>query len=117
MADCLQVLAVLQSRLLVAPIIGLNRAKGEVIKISARLKMAAHQSLARQSTRLAQLEASLIAIHPQRVLERGYSMTQSADGTVLSSIIGLKSGQDVILNFADGSAGAQIKKINSEGKK
>ncbi len=117
MADCRQVLAVLQSRLLVAPIIGLNRAKGEVIKLSARLKMAAHQSLARQSTRLAQLEASLIAIHPQRVLERGYSMTQSADGTVLSSIIGLKSGQDVILNFADGSAGAQIKKINSEGKK
>mgnify|MGYP001976477690 FL=1 len=117
MADCRQVLAVLQSRLLVAPIIGLNRAKGEVIKLSARLKMAAHQSLARQSTRLAQLEASLIAIHPQRVLERGYSMTQTADGTVLSSIIGLKSGQDVILNFADGSAGAQIKKINSEGKK
>ena len=38
-------------------------------------------------------------------------MTQTVDGTVLSSIAGLESGQEVVLNFADGTAGAEIKKI------
>lgn len=90
---------------------GLNRAKGHLMGISSRMNMAAHHSFARQSTRLAQLGASLTSIHPQRVLERGYSMTQTVDGTVLSSIAGLESGQEVVLNFADGTAGAEINKI------
>ena len=65
--------------------------------------------MAAQATRLAQLDASLTAIHPQRVLERGYSMTQTEDGSVLSSIEGIEIGQKIILNFADGSADAEIK--------
>ena len=111
LADCQNRLSMLQSRLVVAPLMGLNRAKGDLMGFSSRMNMAAHHSFARQSTRLAQLGASLTSIHPQRVLERGYSMTQTVDGTVLSSVAGLESGQEVVLNFADGTAGAEIKKI------
>jgi len=96
----------------------LNRAKSKMLTLSSRMKVSVNQSIGIQTTRLAQFEASLSAIHPQRVLERGYSMTQTTDGVVLSSVEGLKSGQEIILNFADGSADAEIKNTHSnEGEK
>ena len=116
--DSKQLLSILHARLRVAPMAGLNHAKAKMLALSSRIQISTHQSLGLQATRLAHFEASLSAIHPQRVLERGYSMTQTSDGTVLSSIIGLQVGQKVILNFADGSADAEIKKMQTdEGEK
>ena len=116
--DCRQKITVLHSRLRVAPLAGLNRAKGEMMRIASRIDRAARQTLSVQSNTLARYEASLAAVHPQRVLERGYSMTQTAEGAVLSSVEGLQSGQDIILHFADGSADAQILKTQKiEGTK
>jgi exodeoxyribonuclease VII large subunit len=86
--------------------------------MASRIDRAARQTLSVQSNALARYEASLAAVHPQRVLERGYSMTQTAEGEVLSSVEGLQSGQDIILHFADGSADAQILKTQKiEGTK
>ncbi|MBT5844502.1 MAG: exodeoxyribonuclease VII large subunit [Euryarchaeota archaeon] len=116
--DNMQHLRTLHARLRVAPMAGLNRAKSKILTLSSRMKVSVNQSIGIQTTRLAQFEASLSAIHPQRVLERGYSMTQTTDGVVLSSVEGLKSGQEIILNFADGSADAEIKNTHSnEGEK
>jgi exodeoxyribonuclease VII large subunit len=116
--DCRQKITVLHSRLRVAPLAGLNRAKGEMMRIASRIERAARQTLSVHSNTLARYEASLAAVHPQRVLERGYSMTQTAEGAVLSSVEGLQSGQDIILHFADGSADAQILKTQKiEGTK
>ena len=116
--DSKQRLSILHARLRVAPMAGLNRAKANVLTLSSRIKVSTQRILGLQSARLAHFEASLSAIHPQRVLERGYSMTQTSDGTVLSSIDGLKIGQNIILNFADGSADAEIKKTQlNEGAK
>jgi exodeoxyribonuclease VII large subunit len=116
--DSKQLLSVLHARLRVAPMAGLNRAKAKVLALSSRIQISAHQSLGLQATRLAHFEASLSAIHPQRVLERGYSMTQTSDGAVLSSVEGLEVGQKIILNFADGSADAEIKNTHTnEGEK
>ena len=116
--DSKQRLSVLHARLRVAPMEGLNRAKAKVLTLSSRIKVATHRNIGLQATRLARFEASLSAIHPQRVLERGYSMTQTSDGAVLSSIDGLEIGQNIILNFADGSADAEIKKTHTnEGEK
>ena len=116
--DCRQKITVLHSRLRVAPLAGLNRAKGEMMRFGSRIDRAARQTLSIQSNALTRYEASLAAVHPQRVLERGYSMTQTAEGAVLSSVEGLRSGQGVILHFADGSADAQIIKTQKiEGTK
>jgi len=116
--DNMQRLRTLHARLRVAPMEGLNRAKAEIFSLSSRIKVSANQNISAQATRLAQFEASLSAIHPQRVLERGYSMTQTADGSVLSSIDGVEIGQSIILNFADGSADAEIKNTHqNEGEK
>ena len=116
--DSKQRLSILHARLRVAPVAGLNRAKAKVFSLSSRIKVSTHRSLGLQATRLAHFEASLSAIHPQRVLERGYSMTQTSDGAILSSIGGLEVGQNIILNFADGSADAEIKNTHTnEGEK
>jgi exodeoxyribonuclease VII large subunit len=116
--DSKQRLSILHARLRVAPVAGLNRAKAKVFSLSSRIKVSTHRSLGLQATRLAHFEASLSAIHPRRVLERGYSMTQTSDGTILSSIGGLEVGQNIILNFADGSADAEIKNTHTnEGEK
>ena len=112
--DSKQLLSILHARLRVAPMAGLNRAKAKVLALSSRIQISAHQSLGLQATRLAHFEASLSAIHPQRVLERGYSMTQTSDGAVLSSVEGLEVGQKIILNFADGSADAEIKNTHTD---
>jgi exodeoxyribonuclease VII large subunit len=116
--DCRQKITVLHSRLRVAPLAGLNRAKGEMMRMASRIERATRQTLNTQSNILARCEASLAAVHPQRVLERGYSMTQTAEGSVLSSVDGLQTGQDIVLHFADGSADAQIIKTQKvEGTK
>ena len=116
--DSKQLLSILHARLRVAPMAGLNRAKANILSLASRMKVSTHQSFSLQATRLAHFEASLSAIHPQRVLERGYSMTQTSDGTVLSSVKGLEAGQNIILNFADGSADAEIKNTQfNEGEK
>ena len=44
-------------------------------------------------------------------------MTQTEGGSVLSSIEGIEIGQKIILNFADGSADAEIKNTHeNEGE-
>lgn len=116
--DSKQRLSILHARLRVAPVAGLNRAKAKVFSLSSRIKVSANRSFGLQATRLAHFEASLSAIHPQRVLERGYSMAQTSDGTILSGVGGLEIGQNIILNFADGFADAEIKNTHTnEGDK
>ena len=110
LTDCQQRLAVLQSRLRVAPLAGITRARTELMSLGSRMERSTRQLFNIQSTRLARYESSLAAVHPQRVLERGYSMTQDAKGTVLTSIEGLQTGQDIFLHFADGTADATVVK-------
>jgi exodeoxyribonuclease VII large subunit len=71
--------------------------------------MEAH--VAQQHQRLARLEATLQAAHPRRVLERGYSMVQDSAGQVVSNVTSLEQGQTINLQFADGSAQADVHTI------
>ena len=65
---------------------------------------------------MAKFEASLTAVHPQRVLERGYSMIQNDSGEVLSKLEQLSIGQNIKMNFADGKAEANIVNLEKKGK-
>ena len=68
-------------------------------------------TVSRRKQRLAQLEATLNAAHPKRVLERGYSMVQDDQGAVISDVANLKEGQTIQLQFADGQAAADVHTI------
>jgi exodeoxyribonuclease VII large subunit len=68
---------------------------------------------AHERTRIVGLEASLHSIHPQRVLERGYAMTQTADGEVITNASMLTVGQRFNLQFVDGAAEAAVTEIHT----
>ena len=63
----------------------------------------------RANSRLARADAHINSLNPQRMLERGYSITQTADGGIVRDSVLLQSGQALRLTFARGSAEAEVK--------
>ena len=82
----------------------------------ARLRAAAYGSLERAAARCAAVGASLSHLDPARVLERGYSIVQKADGGVVSDSASLILGESVSLRFARGGADARIETTRRAGK-
>lgn len=69
--------------------------------------------LARAATRDATLaleaaEARLRALDPHRVLERGYSITRTADGRVLRSVVGAVAGATIVTELVDGTLSSTV---------
>ena len=103
----------LHARLKVAPLAGINMERRSMLSLQSRLNRATESKLANERTRLASIEASLHTIHPKRVLERGYAMTQTKDGTVVTNTKMLELGQEFSLHFVDGSAEAAVTQIHT----
>jgi exodeoxyribonuclease VII large subunit len=59
---------------------------------------------------LARVDAHLKHLDPRQVLERGYSITEAADGTIVRNAAQLKAGQDVKITLARGWADARVKR-------
>jgi exodeoxyribonuclease VII large subunit len=106
-----QRLMLLTTQLKHAPGKGVFRAKEHLATLSSRMNRSTEHSISIQQQRLARLEATLIASHPHRVLERGYTMVQNDEGDVLTTLASLQQGQTVNLQFADGRAAADIHTI------
>lgn len=111
--DARQRLIGLHARLKVAPLAGINVERRSMLSLQSRLNRATESRLANERTRLASIEASLHTIHPKRVLERGYAMTQTKDGTVVTNTKMLELGQEFSLHFVDGSAEAAVTQIHT----
>ena len=58
------------------------------------------------------IAAQLLTLAPQRVLERGYSITTTATGDVVRDGAGLTGGQPVHITFASGAADADIRVVH-----
>ena len=106
-----QQLALLSNQLRHAPGKGIFAAKEALSRLNHRLQRSMETATASRKQRLAQLEATLKAAHPKRVLERGYSMVQDEKGTVISDVTDLAVGQTIQLQFADGQAAADVHTI------
>ena len=63
---------------------------------------------------MAKRAAQLEALSPLSVLSRGYAMVSDTDGNMITNAASLKVGDAVDLRFSDGSARAEITKINTE---
>jgi len=113
-SDARSRLKLLTSMLKAAPMAGINNAKIKIQKIAMRLNNSSRSIISQENSRIARLEASLNAVHPQRVLERGYSMIQNDSGEVLSKIKQLSVGQNIKMSFADGEAEANIVNLDKK---
>ncbi|MBI3041845.1 MAG: exodeoxyribonuclease VII large subunit [Betaproteobacteria bacterium] len=84
---------------------GLER---EAAALARRLRAGARHRLEAAAALLARLDAHLKHLNPQSVLERGYSITQSADGSIVRDGARLAIGDSVTISFARGRIGAQV---------
>ena len=115
-SDARSRLKLLTTMLKAAPMAGINNVKIKMQKLAMRLNISSQSIISQENARMAKFEASLTAVHPQRVLERGYSMIQNDSGEVLSKLEQLSIGQNIKMNFADGKAEANIVDLEKKGK-
>ena len=90
-----------------------QRAARDTAGLARRLREGARRSVESAQALFGRLDASLRHLNPQSVLERGYSITESARGIVRDGAA-LSAGEDVTITFAQGWAGAQVKRTGSD---
>jgi exodeoxyribonuclease VII large subunit len=78
-------------------------------ELARRLRRAARNRLETAHGALAAATAHLKHLNPQHVLERGYSITEAADGSIVRDSAALAVGDEVKITFARGRADASVK--------
>ncbi len=78
--------------------------------LARRLRVAARDRLKTAATQLKGLEAHLKHLNPELVLERGYSITESADGKIVRDSSTLAVDENLRITLAKGWVGAQVKR-------
>ena len=66
-------------------------------------------AVAERKQNLRRLEVQLRALSPLAVLDRGYSLTQTADGKVVRDVAQLKKGEVMRTRFAKGTVISEVK--------
>jgi exodeoxyribonuclease VII large subunit len=79
-------------------------------ELARRLRQSLGDQIESAARQLKAAEAHLKHLNPQRVLERGYSITETDAGMIVRDGSGLVVGEDVTIKFARGWAGAQVKR-------
>ncbi len=87
--------------------------KENIGSISGRLIMAIDRRIRDVTSKIDSLDKRSDALNPLRVLERGYSYVTDSDGRTLTSAKVLSKGSMIDVRFRDGSAEAEVKKVNN----
>lgn len=103
----------LQARL-ASPTQMLQMHRQRLATLTDRLARARSAHTTRQHLTLARLATSLAHLDPQRVLARGYSLVQRADGTVVQDAGALLAGEALELRFHTGRARATVVSIQPD---
>ena len=85
---------------------GYRRDAGET---GRRLNEAARRMLETADTRLAAADAHLKHLNPQLVLERGYSIAETAGGVIVRDAAAVNAGDELRVTFARGSVLSEVK--------
>ncbi|HEY6841612.1 MAG TPA: exodeoxyribonuclease VII large subunit, partial [Chthoniobacterales bacterium] len=80
----------------------LQAKRGELAGMETRLRRTASSRLDSGRNRVAELANFLRLLGPRQTLERGYSITLAADGSVVRSVQALKIGDQLQTKLADG---------------
>jgi len=83
------------------------------VDMARRLRACGRRALEAAAGLLARLDAHIKHLDPHQVLERGYSITHAADGTIVRDAAQLKVGEDVKITLARGWTDARVKRTGS----
>jgi exodeoxyribonuclease VII large subunit len=104
-------LAHLQARLLASLNRSLQSAEARFMPLPPRLQLAAAQLMERRQRMVQELAQNLQHLNPQNVLERGYSLVQTEDGSVVRNSAELNTGDKLQLTFSQGGADAAVTRV------
>ena len=88
----------------------LRAAQRDVSDASRRLRDALRRRFDHAASQLTHAQARLQTLDPQQVLERGYSITETADGVIVRDSASLAVNEDVHIVFAKGAVVAGVKR-------
>ncbi len=91
-----------RQRLTVAVRGGVRAQSAVVTAIADRLRRALAHDVRRRAERVIARSAQLEALSPQRILERGYTVTRLAQGSVVRSAADVREPDRLVTRFADG---------------
>ena len=86
-----------------------SNAERRLERVRPRLMPALRLSLQRAESRLENAKAKLTAYSPYGVLDRGYSLTTTADGSVVKDAKNLKAGDVLMTRLAKGSVESVVR--------
>jgi len=86
----------------------LDRLQRERRELRTRLMRAQRLELERRAQWLERLQAHLLHLDPRQVLQRGYSIVSTLQGSIVRSSSEVRAGDEVRLEFAQGEAAARI---------
>ena len=91
---------------------GAGRAEARLDVALARLRAAHPRArLAGAADRLTALRRELDALSPARVLDRGYAVVRTADGTVVRRAAQVSAGELLTVGLAHGRLGARVEEV------
>lgn len=85
---------------------------GQQRDLAQRLRISHHRRLENLDATLHKLQANLHHLNPKSVLERGYSMVETADGKIAQSSETITAGDQLKITFAQGWAQTQVLKTD-----
>ena len=85
--------------------------KDDVSSLNEELNEAIKDKIDYLSRDLKAKKDQLEALNPKKVLSRGYSISSSKDGKVISSIKDIKSGQEIITTVKDGTIISTVESV------
>jgi exodeoxyribonuclease VII large subunit len=91
-----------------AALTGLATARHRVEERGRRLGLAAVGGVDRASLALDSVEARVRALDPRRALDRGWSITRTADGALLRDVAALHHGDELVTTVARGTVRSRV---------
>ncbi len=89
--------------------------KGKALELlENRLQASQKENLSRKERQFVGLTAKLDAMSPLKVLTRGYSLTESADGQLIRSVTQVKPGEDLTISLGDGRIFTTVRETQEE---
>jgi exodeoxyribonuclease VII large subunit len=85
-----------------------------IVAVARALATAGCEHVRHAERRVERLGAALALLNPTAVLDRGYAIVTTADGTIIGNARDLASGADVAMRFAKGRAQATVTKVEPD---
>ena len=83
----------------------------KVHELSHRIEQLTHQYQARQQLRLQAIAGRLNGVSPLATLERGYAITENAEGKIIQQVKSVNPGDEIQIRLQDGRIHSQVTEV------